>query len=67
MALIYLVNKPHVLGIITSWLLLFLEYDFIVVYKLGKNHVVANDLSRLLDVTKPSRTLEHTIDVNLFS
>jgi hypothetical protein len=54
MALIYLVNKvPHVLGKIARWLLLFLEYDFIMVYKLGNIHVVANDLSKLLDVTKP--------------
>jgi hypothetical protein len=54
MALIYLVNKPQVLRRITRWLLLFLEYDFIVVYKLGKNHVVVDDLSRLLDVIEPS-------------
>ncbi len=36
MALVYLVNKPQVSGKITKWLLLFLKYDFIVVYKLGK-------------------------------
>jgi hypothetical protein len=35
MALVYLVNKPHVSRKITRWLLLFLEYDFIVVYKLS--------------------------------
>jgi len=29
MALIYLVNKPHVSRIIVRWLILFLEYDFI--------------------------------------
>ncbi len=28
MALVYLVNKPHVSGMITGWLLLFFEYDF---------------------------------------
>ncbi len=28
MALVYLVNKPHVSGMITRWLLLFFEYDF---------------------------------------
>ncbi len=33
MTLVYMVNKPHVLGRITRWLLLFLEYDFIVVYR----------------------------------
>ncbi len=48
MALVYLVNKPQVLRIITRWLLLFLECDFAIVYKLGNNHVVANALSKLL-------------------
>jgi hypothetical protein len=33
MALVYLVNKPHVSGRTTKWLLLFLKYDFIVMYK----------------------------------
>ncbi len=28
MALVYLVNKPYVLGKIPKWLLLFLKYDF---------------------------------------
>jgi hypothetical protein len=41
MVLVYLVNKPWVSRRITRWLLLFLEYDFIVVYKPNKTHVVA--------------------------
>jgi hypothetical protein len=52
MALVYLVNKPQVLGKIAKWLLLFLKYDFIVMYNWGKTHVVANALSRLLDIIK---------------
>jgi hypothetical protein len=32
MALVYLVKKPQVLRIIARWLLLFIEYDFTVVY-----------------------------------
>jgi hypothetical protein len=47
MALVYLVDKPQVSRKIGRWLLLFLEYDFIVVYKLGKTHVVGDALSRL--------------------
>jgi hypothetical protein len=47
MALVYLVNKPHVSRRIIRWLLLFLEYNFIVVHKLGKTHVIVNALSRL--------------------
>jgi hypothetical protein len=42
MALVYLVNKPHVSGRITIWLLLFLEYEFTIVYKLGITHVVVD-------------------------
>jgi len=53
MALVYLVNKPHVLGRITKWLLLFLKYDFTIVYKLSKIHVVANALSRNLNIIEP--------------
>jgi hypothetical protein len=37
MALVYLVNKPHVWGRITKWLLYFLEYAFIIIYKLSNN------------------------------
>jgi hypothetical protein len=51
MALVYLVNKLQVLGIITRWLLLFLKYDFIVVYKLSITHVVVDALSRLPNIT----------------
>ncbi len=66
MALIYLVNLPHVFGKITKWLLLFFKYDFIVVYKPGKTHVVVDALSRLLNITKPTRALDQTIDASLF-
>jgi hypothetical protein len=66
MALVYLVNKPQVLGIIIKWLLIFLEYDFIVVYKLGKTHVITDALSRLPDSTKPACAPNQTIDASLF-
>jgi hypothetical protein len=47
MPLVYLVNKPHVYGKLAKWFLLFLEYDFKFVYKLGRSHLMANALSRL--------------------
>jgi len=53
MALIYLVNKPQVFERITKWLLLFLEYEFIVIYKLGRTHVVVDFLSKLPNSSKP--------------
>jgi hypothetical protein len=53
MALVYLVNKPQVLGRITKWLLLFLKYDFTIEYRLGKTHVVVDALLRLPYIIKP--------------
>jgi hypothetical protein len=47
MALVYLVNKPQGSMRITSWLLLFLEYEFTIIYELNRTHVVVNVLSRL--------------------
>ncbi len=46
MALVYFVYKSQVSRIIARWLLLFFEYDFIIVYKLSRTHVVADALSR---------------------
>ncbi len=53
MTLVYLVNKPQMSGRIVRWLLLFLEYEFIVVYKPGRTHVVVDVLSKLLDSLEP--------------
>jgi len=61
-----LVNKPQVLGIIVKWLLLFLEYDFTIVYKLNRTHVITDALLRLLNSTKPTSVPNQTIDANLF-
>jgi hypothetical protein len=64
--LVYLVNKPWVSRRIIKWLLLFLEYDFTIMYKLSKVHAVANALSRLLDIIEPISVLDQTIDASLF-
>jgi hypothetical protein len=48
------------------WLILFLEYDFTVVYKLGKIHVIANALLRLPNITEPARVLDQTTSASLF-
>jgi len=53
MALIYLVNKPQLFGRIARWLLLFLEYEFIVVYEPSKMHVVVDVLSKLPICSQP--------------
>ena len=56
-AMVYLVNKPQVSGRIARWFLLFLEYDFIVVYKPNKIQGVADALSKSLH-SKPTTCVE---------
>ncbi len=65
LALVYVVNKPQVSRRITRWLLLFFEYDFIIVYKLGRTHVIVDALSRLPNITKPIGVLDQTTDASL--
>jgi hypothetical protein len=45
---------------------LFLEYDFTIVYKLGRTHVVTDPLLRLSDNTEPIGVPDQTIDASLF-
>jgi hypothetical protein len=65
-ALVYLANKPHVLGRVARWLWLFLKYDFTIMYKSSRIHVVADVLSRLPDTTKSTRMLNQTTYASLF-
>ncbi len=65
MVLVYLVNKPHVFRRITRWLL-FLEYEFTLVYKLCRTHVVVDALCRLLDSSEPLGVPNQTVDTSLF-
>ncbi len=66
MAFVYLVNKPQDLGRIIRWLLLFQEYDFTIMYNLGGTNLVANALSRLLDITKPIGVHDQPTYASLF-
>jgi hypothetical protein len=66
MALVYLVSKPQVSREIMRWLLLFLEYDFIIMYKLGRTHVVTNALSRLPNIIEPTSVFDQTTYASLF-
>jgi hypothetical protein len=67
MALMYLVNKPQIFCRLVRWLLLFLEYDFKIVYKFGRSHLMADALSRLPDQTKHVGVLVQTCDAHLFT
>ncbi len=66
MALVYIVNKPHVSRKVVRWLLLFLKYDFIILYKLSKIHVATDTLLRLPDITKPTSVSDQTTYASLF-
>jgi hypothetical protein len=65
MTMVYLVNKPQVSNHITIWLLLFLEYEFIM-YKPRHTHAVIYVISRLLNTTEPTSVNDQTIDAALF-
>jgi hypothetical protein len=43
---------------IGKWLLLFLEYEFTIIYKLGKTHVVDDVSSKFIDSSKPLGVLD---------
>jgi hypothetical protein len=66
MAFKYLVNKPQVFGRIAMWLL-FLDYDFKIVYKLGESHLMADALNGPPNQEKPISVLNQTIDAHLFT
>ncbi len=66
MAFLYLVKKPQVYGQIAQWLLSFLKYKFLMVYKPKKSHLVANVLSYLLAFDEPSGVPYQVIDAPLF-
>jgi hypothetical protein len=66
MALMYLVNKPQVFNKITRWLLLFLEYDFKIIYKPGRSHLMVDALHRLPNQAHSVGVLNQTTNVHLF-
>jgi hypothetical protein len=51
---------------IAKWLLLFVEYEFTIVYKLGCIHVMADMLSRLPNIIKLTNVPNQTTNVILF-
>jgi len=66
-ALKYLVNKPMLGRRICHWLLLFQEYDFEVIVKLGKMNAGPDHLSRL-ESGEEGGNLDHSLpDAQLFS
>jgi hypothetical protein len=66
-ALKYLVNKPALGGKIYRWLLLFQEYDFEMIVKLGRLNAGPDHLSRLETGEEPVSLEECLPDAKLFS
>ena len=66
-ALQYLVNKPQVSSRLARWLLLFLEFDFKLIYKPGKTHGVVDALSRNKGAKPATGIPDPTIDAQLLS
>jgi hypothetical protein len=65
MALVYLINKPQVFGKIAKRLLLFLEYDFKIVYKPSRSHLMADALNKLPNQSQSIGVPSQTIDVHI--
>jgi hypothetical protein len=66
-ALKYLVNKPVLGGRIYRWLLLFQEFYFEVIVKLGKLNVGHDHLSRITNGEEPTNFEDNFLDAQLFS
>ena len=66
-ALKYLVNKPVLGGRICRWLILFQEYDFEIIVKLGRLNLGPDHLSRLKSGEEPTSLDEGITDAQLFS
>ena len=65
-ALIYLVNRQVISGRIARWMLLLQEYDFEVVYKPGRSHVMADHLSIIDSEEEPFGVQDQFLDASLF-
>jgi hypothetical protein len=65
-ALKYLVNKPVLGGRICQWLLLFQEFDFEVIVKLGKLNARPDHLSRVTNGEEPTNLEDNFPDAQLF-
>jgi hypothetical protein len=64
--LLHLVNKLVVTGRIARWLLLHQEFDFKVVYKLGKVHFLFNHLAWVIHGESLQGVDDQLLDANLF-
>jgi len=67
MALMYIINKPQIFSKLDKWLLLFLKYDFKIIYKPGRPHLITNTLNRLPNQIEPIGIPNQICDVHMFT
>ena len=66
-ALLYLVNKPCIMGRIVQWFLILLEFDFTIVVKKGITHQRADHLSKLINGEALVEIPDDFLDAYLFN
>ncbi len=66
-ALVCLLNKPQISSMLIKWLLLFMEYDFKIVYKPSKSHIMVYALSILPNHNEPIGVPNQTYDYHMFT
>lgn len=65
-ALLYLIKKPNLQGRLARWMLLLQEFDFIIIHTPGKEHAIADFLSRIESGEAASGVEDQLPDVDLF-
>lgn len=65
-ALLYLMNKPCLMGKITRWLLILMELDFTIAIKKGRTHVLAEHMLRIPNGEAPIGVDDDLPDAPLF-
>ena len=66
-ALLYLIKKPMLIGKLARWMLLLQEFDFLIKHTPGKEHAIADYLSRLETGEVPTKVIDQLPDANLFA
>jgi hypothetical protein len=67
MVSMYLFNKLQNFGRLVKWLLLFLEYDFKIIYKPDRSHLMVDALNRLHNQIEHVGIPNQTCDAHLFT
>ena len=66
-ALLYPVNKPCLMGRITRWFLILMEFDFTIVVRKGRTHVLTHHMSRIPNGEDPIGVYDELPDAPHFS